>query len=103
MEWNNSWSIQCILLNKILQTAYDNRIYSLSITTGPQYPQKAPEVKFINKINIPSVNQNNGKVENLAVLKDWKNEYTIQKILIAIKNEMIANKGNKQPAEGATY
>ena len=37
------------------------------------------------------------------MLKDWKPEYTIEKLLISIKNEMIANKGNKQPAEGTTY
>ncbi len=46
----------------LIQTAFDNRIYSLSIVTGQSYPQKAPEVKYVTKINVPSVNQNNGKV-----------------------------------------
>ena len=66
---------------------------------GPEYPNKAPEVKFNNKINLPSVNQANGRVDNLALLKNWKATTTMENILVSIKNEMVANKGLKQPPE----
>jgi hypothetical protein len=49
------------------------------------------------------VNQNNGRVDNLALLKAWKSTTTIENILVAIKNEMVANKGSKQPAEGTEF
>jgi ubiquitin-protein ligase len=60
-------------------------------------------MKFSTKINLPCVNQANGRVENLACLKAWKSTTTIENILVAIKNEMVANKGLKQPAEGAEF
>lgn len=60
LEWHHPWTIQgkytCI------QTNFENRIYSLAIECPPEYPSKPPTLQFITKINIPSVNQNNGKV-----------------------------------------
>jgi ubiquitin-protein ligase len=70
---------------------------------GPSYPEKGPEIKFINKVALPSVNQQNGRVENLPLLKAWKNTTTIENLLVALKNEMVANKGLKQPPEDASY
>lgn len=52
---------------------------------------------------MPSVNQGNGKVENLAALKAWKPANTIETILQELKKEMINNKKLAQPAEGASY
>jgi hypothetical protein len=49
------------------------------------------------------VNGNNGRVENLGLLKAWKESTTIEQILVAIKNEMTNNKGLAQPPEGAQY
>lgn len=86
-----------------IQTNFDGRIYSLSIECGPQYPQKPPILKFNNKINIPCVNQNNGYVQNLGLLQGWKETTTLENILVAIKNEMVNNKGLKQPPEDAYY
>ena len=65
-------------------------------------PQKPLEVSFNTKISLPSVN-NHGRVDNLNVLKQWKAETTIETILVALKNEMVANKSKKQPAEGEMY
>lgn len=47
-------------------TVHQNRIYSLRITCGPQYPDVAPEVWFLTKVNMPSVNPTNGKVSHAA-------------------------------------
>ena len=44
------------------QTVHENRIYSLKITCGDRYPDEAPAVQFLSKINLPCVSQSNGKV-----------------------------------------
>jgi hypothetical protein len=36
-------------------------------------------------------------------LKNWNRETTIEKMLVGIKNEMIANKNLNQPADGDMY
>ena len=86
-------------------TNFDNRIYFLTIRCGPSYPDQAPEVYFQSKVNLPCVNQANGKVEpnKFGVFANWRNEYTMEKILIGLKNEMIANKKLAQPADGEMY
>lgn len=87
----------------LIKTTFENRIYSLSIYCGPDYPQKAPEMKFITKVNLPSVNQGNGRIENCPLLKNWKPQYTIETVLQELKKEMLNNKKLAQPAENATY
>ena len=86
-------------------TKFDNRIYFLSITCGPQYPAVPMAVKFTSKINIPSVNQQNGQLEpsKFPLFKNWNSETTIEKMLVAVKNEMISNKNLNQPADGDMY
>ena len=86
-------------------TNFDNRIYFLTIKCGPYYPSQAPEVSFNTKINLPSVNQSTGKVEpgKFSIFANWKADYTMEKVLIGLKNEMITNKKLPQPAEGDMY
>lgn len=86
-------------------TNFDNRIYMLSIICGEDYPAKAPIIKFNSKINIPCVNQGNGNVEphKFHMFANWRPEYTMEKILIGIKNEMINNKKLAQPADGDMF
>ncbi|CAK62893.1 unnamed protein product (macronuclear) [Paramecium tetraurelia] len=87
-------------------TAFENRIYSLKITCGPQYPKVAPQVKFVTKINLPCV-QANGQIDlnKFAILKNWVSKNTLESILTGLKNEMssAANKKLQQPPDGQTY
>ena len=88
-----------------MQTSFDSRIISLKFECGNDYPEKPPKIKFVTKVNLPCVNQSNGQVDpsKIGILKDWKNQYTLEHILVAIKNEMVSNKKLPQPPEGANY
>mmetsp|Transcript_9877 Transcript_9877/g.9795 ORF Transcript_9877/g.9795 Transcript_9877/m.9795 type:complete len:104 (+) Transcript_9877:12-323(+) len=37
-------------------TVHENRLYNIRIFCGPRYPQEAPQVTFITKINMNGVN-----------------------------------------------
>ncbi len=86
-------------------TNFDNRIFFLTIKCGMDYPGGPPEVHFTTKINLPCVNQSTGKVEpgKFALFANWKAEYNMEKVLIALKNEMITHKKLAQPQEGDMY
>lgn len=93
-NWNGS-----ILLD-------DGRFYQLKLVCGPKYPNEPPEVKFISKINVPFVDQSNGKVKNtsLKITKEWTRKETIETLLMFIREEIKNNINKfKQPPEGATF
>ena len=77
----------------------------MTIKCGPNYPSTHPDINFNSKVNLPCVNQANGKVEpsKFAIFAHWKSDYDMEKTLIALKNEMIANKKLPQPADGDMY
>lgn len=86
---------------------HENRIYSLGIECGPNYPDEPPKVKFISKVNLPCVDEKNGEVKSkeFHTLKDWKRSYTMQTVLLDLRKEMAtpANKKLPQPKEGTTF
>ncbi|CAG80163.1 YALI0E29601p [Yarrowia lipolytica CLIB122] len=88
-------------------SAHENRIYSLTLECGPDYPDQPPTVKFISKINIPCVNQQSGVVipANLPCLAHWKRSNTMETVLLELRKDMgqPANRKLPQPAEGSTY
>ena len=77
----------------------------MEIQCGDQYPNVPPTIKFNSKINIPCVNQSNGVVEpsKFHMFKSWNPDYTMEKVLIGLKNEMISNKKAPQPADGDMF
>ncbi|CDS08097.1 Putative Ubiquitin-conjugating enzyme E2 [Lichtheimia ramosa] len=85
---------------------HENRIYSLKIMCGDKYPDLPPEVHFVSRINLPSVNPQTGKVEpsRLPCLAHWRRNYTLETLLVELRREM-ATVGRKlpQPAEGTTF
>ena len=44
-------------------SAHENRIYSLNIHCGENYPDTPPTVHFVSKINLPCVDQRTGRVQ----------------------------------------
>ncbi|VWU51902.1 ubiquitin-conjugating enzyme E2, putative [Hepatocystis sp. ex Piliocolobus tephrosceles] len=87
-------------------TVYENRIYSLTIFCGDNYPNTPPTVKFNTRIEMSCVDSS-GKVlkSNFHILKSWNRNYTIETILIALRQEMLlsVNRRLSQPEEGEMY
>ena len=54
---------------------------------------------------MPCVNQQNGMIEKnkFHMFSNWNPAYTLEKILIGLKNEMVANKKLAQPADGDMF
>ena len=67
-------------------SVYENRIYTLLFECGPEYPERAPVVKFVTRINAGFVDDK-GNVLNdrLKCLSLWENSCTIQKVLEEMK------------------
>ncbi|KAI9136714.1 UBC-like protein [Paraphysoderma sedebokerense] len=88
-------------------TVHENRIYSLKLHCDENYPDSAPKVSFISKINLPCVNQTNGKVEpnKLNCLAKWQRNYSLETVLAELRREMASSSNKKlpQPAEGTTF
>ncbi|RKO99692.1 hypothetical protein CXG81DRAFT_30140 [Caulochytrium protostelioides] len=86
-------------------TVHENRIYSLRIHCGPQYPDVPPDVAFVSRINLPNSVDAQGKVVKLPCLDAWKRHFTLESLLAELRREMAssANKKLPQPAEGSTF
>lgn len=88
-----------------LGTTYENRIYSLSIHCGPDYPDRPPEVRFNTQINIGCADQGGILKSSWGPIGKWRREYTIENLLQSLRGEMSspANRKLPQPPEGAMY
>lgn len=69
------------------QSAHENRIYSLKIRCGPDYPDVAPDVQFISKVVLPCVDPRDGKVDlrKIPTLATWKRDTTMETCLVEIR------------------
>ncbi|GAA5969636.1 hypothetical protein JCM8115_003098 [Rhodotorula mucilaginosa] len=88
-------------------SVHENRIYSLSIRCGPDYPDVPPEITFLTRINLPCVDQTTGKVDpnKLGLLANWKHNYTLETVLVELRRDMASPTNRKlpQPAEGTPF
>ncbi|KAI1038946.1 hypothetical protein LB503_007689 [Fusarium chuoi] len=68
-------------------SVHENRIYSVKMHCGPEYPDKPPSVQFISQVNLPCVNPTNGIVDpnQLPCLAQWKRENTMETVLIELR------------------
>ncbi|KAF7562900.1 hypothetical protein G7046_g1215 [Stylonectria norvegica] len=89
------------------QSVHENRIYSVRMHCGPNYPDKPPTIQFVSSVNLPCVDPRDGTVDprQLPCLLQWKRENTMETVLIELRRYMAApaNKKTPQPPEGTTY
>ena len=62
----SSFAVCQLLL--FFQTNFESRMYSLKFVCGPEYPERAPTVRFCTRINMTCVSPN-GQVRALS--EDW--------------------------------
>ncbi|RYP44630.1 hypothetical protein DL768_008923 [Monosporascus sp. mg162] len=74
-------------------SVHENRIYSVKMHCGDQYPDKPPTIQFVSMVNLPCVNQRNGMVDpaQLPCLANWKRENTMETILIELRRYMASS------------
>eukprot|EP00919_Chromeraceae_sp_WS-2016_P053487 GHVR01126987.1.p1 GENE.GHVR01126987.1~~GHVR01126987.1.p1 ORF type:complete len:138 (+),score=15.24 GHVR01126987.1:117-530(+) len=85
-------------------TPFENRIYSLTVVTGDEYPDKTLKVKFNTVCNMNCVDKS-GVVTSLPCLKAWNRNHNIETVLEQLRREM-CNSSNRrlgQPVEGTCY
>ncbi|KAI1278291.1 ubiquitin-conjugating enzyme/RWD-like protein [Xylaria sp. FL0933] len=88
-------------------SVHENRIYSVKMHCGAQYPDLPPTIRFISQVNLPCVNPRNGVVDpkQLPCLANWKRENTMETILIELRRYMASSQCKKlpQPPEGSVF
>ena len=78
-------------------------IFNVKISCGPQYPDKPPTVKFVEKINMECVDGSGNVTTKLPILAQWKRDYGIKEILYQLHELMVPASKLKQPAAGTLY
>lgn len=83
-------------------TAIENRIVSLKVNCGPDYPNTMPQVQMVTKLNFPFID-GSGKVKNLPIT--WNRSMKIENLLVQMRHlfSKAEYKKLKQPGENETF
>eukprot|EP00900_Chrysochromulina_parva_P003871 jgi/Chrpa1/13485/Chrysochromulina_OHIO_Genome00004360-RA len=100
----SSW--QCTILG-LPNTTVENRIISLLLYCGKEYPDRPPTVQFQTKVNYPFIDSKGELIvsKGPAAFRDWNRSRSLETALTALRAEMAKNGNNKlpQPAEGLIW
>eukprot|EP00993_Chasmostoma_nieuportense_P004697 NODE_5353_length_666_cov_110.764378_g5190_i0.p1 GENE.NODE_5353_length_666_cov_110.764378_g5190_i0~~NODE_5353_length_666_cov_110.764378_g5190_i0.p1 ORF type:complete len:137 (+),score=27.53 NODE_5353_length_666_cov_110.764378_g5190_i0:57-467(+) len=87
-------------------TVFEGRIYGLKLYCNDKYPQQAPQVRFLSRVNMSCVTQD-GRLDprKINVLNNWTAATNLLRLMVEIRNEMTsqANRKTPQPPEGTNY
>lgn len=69
------------------QSVHENRIYSVKMHCGENYPDEPPTLQFVSQVNLPCVNPRNGMVDpkGLPCLANWQRNNTMETALIELR------------------
>lgn len=83
----NTKDFKMLSLTLMAQSVHENRIYSVKMHCGKDYPDKPPEIWFRTRVNLPGVDNSTGKVDrrHIRCLAEWKRENTMETILIELR------------------
>jgi ubiquitin-conjugating enzyme E2 variant len=88
------------------KTCYEGRMYQLRIECGSEYPEKAPNVCFLTKLNMKGI-EPNGRLNprEVQMLTNWQPNYTLCTLLKELRRMMTLKENCKlsQPPENSTY
>ncbi|CAI7630851.1 unnamed protein product [Penicillium bialowiezense] len=88
-------------------SVHENRIYSVNIHCGPEYPDAPPTVQFVSRVNLPCVDPRTGRVDptKFPTLATWKRDWTMETVLIELRRNMALPQHKKlpQPEEGSSF
>lgn len=66
---------------------YQNIDFSLEMECSDKYPDEPPHVKFNTRVNLDIVDGSMNVIPSkIETLRNWKREYTMEKIAVEIKN-----------------
>jgi len=77
--------------------------FKIKIHCGPDYPDKPPTLRFIDKINMECVDAQGHVTTKLPILANWKRDYQIRDILYQLHEMMSPASKLKQPPVGSAY
>eukprot|EP00475_Leptophrys_vorax_P041572 TRINITY_DN78352_c0_g1_i1.p2 TRINITY_DN78352_c0_g1~~TRINITY_DN78352_c0_g1_i1.p2 ORF type:complete len:146 (+),score=29.64 TRINITY_DN78352_c0_g1_i1:116-553(+) len=84
-------------------TNIGDRIYTVKVHCGENYPEEPPTVRFVEKINMDCVDKRGNVTSKLDALKNWNRDMSIFELLGAIRDAMVPASKLAQPAMGSTY
>lgn len=68
------------------KTAYENGLFKLSIDFPPEYPEKAPKIRMMNKTFHPNIHNSENAQICINSLSPWNKNITIEEIILSIYN-----------------
>ena len=73
------------------QSVHENRIYSVRMHCGPNYPDEPPTLQFVSQVNLPCVSPRNGAVDpkQLPCLAAWQRTNTMETALIELRRWVV--------------